>query len=193
MFRMFNKGLLKHSKSLLNKVVAWRIANISEKNFLYILSLVVGILSGLAAMILKNSIHFVAERLTTKIEVEGFSYLYLVYPLIGIFLTVLFVKFILKDNIGHGVAKILYSISQKSSRLKPHNIYSSMFASSLTIGFGGSVGAEAPIVLTGASIGSSLAQLFKLRYKYVTLMVGCGAAGAIAGIFNAPIAGPILP
>lgn len=189
---MFKNGGLQISKSLLNKLVAWRIANISERNFLYILSLVVGLLSGLAAMILKNSIHFVAEKLTHWIEFDGFSYLYLVYPLIGIFLTVLFVKFIIKDDIGHGVSKILYSISRKSSRLKSHNTYSSMFASSLTIGFGGSVGAEAPIVLTGASIGSNLARLFKLRYKYVTLMVGCGAAGAIAGIFNAPMAGIVF-
>ena len=173
-------------------MVAWRIANISERNFLYILSLVVGIFSGLAAMVLKNSIHFVAEELTGLIEVHEISYLYLVFPLVGIFLSVLFVKFIIKDDIGHGVAKILYSISQKSSRLKRHNTYSSMIASSLTIGFGGSVGAEAPIVLTGASIGSNLARIFKLKYKYVTLMVGCGAAGAIAGIFNAPMAGIVF-
>jgi CIC family chloride channel protein len=189
---MFKRKWFKIPKSMLNKLVAWRIANISERNFLYILSLVVGVLSGLAAMLLKNSIHFVAEKLTGRIEVEGFSYLYLIYPLIGIFLTVLFVKFVLKDNISHGVSKILYSISRKSSRLKSHNTYSSMFASSLTIGFGGSVGAEAPIVLTGASIGSNLARLFKLKYKYVTLMVGCGAVGAIAGIFNAPMAGIVF-
>jgi CIC family chloride channel protein len=189
---MFKKNWFQISKSMLNKLVAWRIANISERNFLYILSLIVGLLSGLAAMLLKNSIHFVAEKLMGWIAMESTSYLYLVFPLIGIFLTVLFVKFIINDNIGHGVSKILYSISRKSSRLKSHNTWSSMIASSLTIGFGGSVGAEAPIVLTGASIGSNLAQLFKLRYKYVTLMVGCGAAGAIAGIFNAPMAGIVF-
>lgn len=189
---MFKKDWIQFSKRMLNKLVAWRIANVSERNFLYLLSLVVGLLSGLAAMLLKKSIHFVAEKLTSWISVEGFGYLYLVYPLIGIFLTVLFVKYIIKDNIGHGVSKILYSISRKSSRIKPHNTYSSMFASSLTIGFGGSVGAEAPIVLTGASIGSNLARIFKLQYKYVTLMVGCGAAGAIAGIFNAPMAGIVF-
>lgn len=183
---------LRNSKRWLNKLVAWRIANISERNFLYLLSLIVGLLSGLSALVLKNLIHFVAEKLTHWFAVDGISYLYLVYPLIGIFLTVLFVKFFIKDNIGHGVSKILYSISRNSSRLKPHNTWSSMFASSLTIGFGGSVGAEAPIVLTGASIGSNLARIFKLNYKYVTLMVGCGAAGAIAGIFNAPIAGIVF-
>ncbi|MDB4584127.1 chloride channel protein [Draconibacterium sp.] len=176
----------------MNRLVAWRIATISERNFLYLLSFVVGILSGLAALILKNLIHFVAERITYYISVDGFNYLYLLYPFIGILLTVIFVKYIIRDNIGHGVAKILYAISRKSSKLKPHNTYSSMVASSLTIGFGGSVGAEAPIVLTGASIGSNLARIFKLRYKYVTLMVGCGAAGAIAGIFNAPMAGIVF-
>jgi len=170
----------------------WRIANISERNFLYLLSLVIGLLSGLAALVLKNLIHFVAEKITNLIAVDSLSYWYLIYPMIGIFLTVIFVKYVVKDNIGHGVAKILFSISRKNSRLKPHNTYSSMIASSLTIGLGGSVGAEAPIVLTGASIGSNLARFFKLNNKYVTLMVGCGAAGAIAGIFNAPIAGIVF-
>ncbi|MEN8115434.1 MAG: chloride channel protein [Bacteroidota bacterium] len=189
---MFKALRLKSLNKLLNKMVAWRIATISERNFLYILSLVVGIFSGLAALILKNLIHFIAGKFTDFITLEGFNYLYLLYPLIGIFLTVLFVKYVIRDDIGHGVAKILESISRNGSRLKPHNTWSSMVASSLTIGFGGSVGAEAPIVLTGASIGSNLARIFKLNYKYVTLMVGCGAAGAIAGIFNAPMAGIVF-
>ncbi|MDX8339327.1 chloride channel protein [Draconibacterium sp. IB214405] len=191
MSRMFRVNVLRFNK-LVNRLVAWRIAKIQERNFLYILSLVVGLLSGLAALFLKNLIHFVAEELTEMISVEGFTYLYLLYPFIGILLTVLFVKYIIRDDIGHGVSKILYSISRKGSKLKPHKTYSSMIASSLTIGFGGSVGAEAPIVLTGASIGSNLARIFKLRYKYITLMVGCGAAGAIAGIFNAPMAGIVF-
>jgi len=176
----------------MNKAIVWRIANIPERQFIYILSLIVGIVSGLAALALKSSIHFVAEKLTYWFSADSISYLYLVYPLIGIFLTVLFVRFIIKDDIGHGVSKILYSISKQGSRLKKHNTWSSMISSSLTIGFGGSVGAEAPIVLTGASIGSNLARFFKLNYKYVTLMVGCGAAGGIAGIFNAPIAGIVF-
>lgn len=181
-----------NTNSLLNKLVAWRIANISERHFLYILSLIIGLVSGLAALALKNLIHFVAVQLTSWIEVDSISYLFLVYPLLGILLTFLFVRYIIKDDIGHGVSKILYAISRKSSRLKTHNTWSSMVASSLTIGFGGSVGAEAPIVLTGASIGSKLAYVFKLNYKYITLMVGCGSAGAIAGIFNAPIAGIVF-
>ncbi len=191
MFRIFRINKLFMSK-LLNRLVAWRIAKIPEKNFLYLLSLIVGLVSGLAALLLKNLIHFVAEELTGVISVEGFNYLYLLYPFIGILLTVLFVRYIIRDDIGHGVSKILYSISKKSSKLRPSKTYSSMIASSLTIGFGGSVGSEAPIVLTGASIGSNLARIFKLRYKYITLMVGCGAAGAIAGIFNAPMAGIVF-
>ncbi len=173
------------------RVVAWRIKNISERNFLYILSIVVGLLSGLAALLLKHLIHFIAHELTNVMDM-GVNYFYLLYPFVGILLAVLFVRYIIKDDIGHGVSKILYAISRKSGKLKAHKMYSSMVASSLTIGFGGSVGAEAPIVLTGASIGSNLARLFKLRYKYVTLMIGCGSAGAIAGIFNAPMAGIVF-
>jgi chloride channel protein, CIC family len=192
MFRTYRIMWRRKWKQWLNRLVVWRIAHVSERQFLYLLSIVVGIFSGLAAFTLKSLIHFVAEQLTGLIEMDSISYLFLVYPFIGIFLTVLFVRFIIKDDIGHGVSKILYAISRRSSRIKPHNTWSSMVASSLTIGLGGSVGAEAPIVLTGASIGSNLAQLFKLNYKYVTLMVGCGVAGAIAGIFNAPIAGIVF-
>jgi CIC family chloride channel protein len=180
------------TKSWLKRLVVWRFVSISERKFIYLLSLIVGLLAGVAALILKNLIHFVEIKITSLIALDSISYWYLVYPMIGIFLTVLFVKFVIKENIGHGVAKILFSISRKNSRLKPHNTYSSMIASSLTIGLGGSVGAEAPIVLTGASIGSNLARFFKMKSKYVTLMVGCGAAGAIAGIFNAPIAGIVF-
>lgn len=186
MFKLFSV------KQSFNRLVAWRIAKISERNFLYLLSLVVGLLSGLAALVLKNVIHSIAKALFQLGDVHSFMSVYLLYPFVGILLTVLFVRYFIKDDIGHGVSKILYAISRKSSKLKPHKMYSSMVASSLTIGFGGSVGGEAPIVLTGAAIGSNLARIFKLRYKYITLMVGCGAAGAIAGIFNAPMAGIVF-
>lgn len=192
MFRRIDIIWRRYSQLWLHQLIAWRIARFPERQFLYILSLVVGLFSGLAALVLKNLIHFVAEWLTNWFEADTISYLYLVYPLIGILLTVLFVRFVIKDDIGHGVSKILYAISRQSSRIKKHNNWSSMVASSLTIGFGGSVGAEAPIVLTGASIGSNLARIFRLNYKYVTLMIGCGSAGAIAGIFNAPIAGIVF-
>lgn len=189
---MFKIFWWRNYKRGLNKLVAWRIANIPDKQFLYILSLIVGVFSGVAAFVLKNLIYLVAENLTNWFALDTISYWKLLYPLIGISLTVLFVKYIVKEDIGHGVSKILYAISRGGSRFKSHNNWSSMVASSLTIGLGGSVGSEAPIVLTGASIGSNLARMFKLNYKYVTLMVGCGAAGAISGIFNAPIAGIVF-
>ena len=175
-----------------DRVNQWRLRRITQRQFILLLSFVVGILSGLAAILLKNTIHFTHLLFTRGFDVESQSYWYFAYPVIGIFLTILYVKYLVKDNISHGVARILYAISKKNSRIKPHNTHSSVIASTLTIGFGGSVGAEAPIVLTGASIGSNLAQLLRLNYRSITLMVGCGAAGAIAGIFKAPIAGLVF-
>ena len=159
---------------------------------MYFLSLVVGLLSALAAALLKYAIHYTHKILTEGITSESGSYLYLAYPLAGMFLTLLFVRYIVKDNIGHGISRILYSISRKKSHLKTHNTWSSIIASTLTIGFGGSVGAEAPIVLTGSSIGSAIGRFFNLNYKNITLLIGCGAAGAISGIFKAPIAGIVF-
>ncbi|MBI9068742.1 MAG: chloride channel protein [Salinivirgaceae bacterium] len=167
----------------------WRIKRIKERQFILILSLVVGILSGLAAVILKNAIHYTHKFLESQLEIGGSNYLYLGLPAIGIILTIIWVSYFVKNNIGHGISRILFSISKEKSQLKPHNMYSSIVASTFTIGFGGSVGAEAPIVLTGAAIGSNLARFFRLNYKQLTLMIGCGAAGAIAGIFKAPVAG----
>ena len=158
----------------------------------YILSLVVGLLSALAAAFMKNSIHYTHKILTEGISGGTADYLYLAYPLAGMFLTILLVKYIVKDNISHGICRILYAISQKKSHLKTHNTWSSVAAGTLTIGFGGSVGAEAPIVLTGSSIGSVTGRFFKLNYRSITLLIGCGAAGAIAGIFKAPIAGIVF-
>ena len=120
------------------------------------------------------------------------NWLYLVYPVVGIYITSLFVRYVVKDNISHGITRILYAISQNRSRLKPHNTWSSVISSAITIGFGGSVGAEAPIVLTGSAIGSNLGKLFKMDSKTLMLLIGCGAAGAIAGIFKAPIAGLVF-
>jgi CIC family chloride channel protein len=152
------------------------------------LSLIVGLISGLAAVLLKNLIHFSIELLEEKFLSVG-DYYYLLFPLVGIILTILFVKYIVKDNISHGVTRVLYAISKRNSQIRTHNTWTSMLASTITISFGGSVGAEAPVVLTGSAIGSNLARLFKLNYRQITLMVGCGAAGAIAGIFKAPLTG----
>lgn len=171
------------------RMLLWRERNIKEKNFILILSFIVGIGAAVAALILKNLIHFIQFLLTERFSIEEANYLYLVYPVIGIFLSGLYVRYLVKDNISHGVTRILYAISQRKSRLKAHNMYTSVVASSITIGFGGSVGAEAPIVYTGAAIGSNVGSFFRMDPRVLMLMVGCGAAAGIAGIFKAPIAG----
>jgi len=177
------------TKNWFDAVLLWREKHISERYFILILSFIIGICTSLAALLLKETIHLIQHILTSRAEVTKANYFYLIYPVIGILLTGLFVKYIVKDDIGHGITKILYAISQRKSRIKRHNLWSSLVASSITIGFGGSVGAEAPIVLTGSAIGSNLGRLFKMDQKTLMLLVGCGAAGAIAGIFKAPIAG----
>jgi len=174
------------------KLHDWRIANVSDKMFLLILAFVVGLLSAVAAYILHGFINTIVALLTGKFQTDSYNWLYLVYPVIGIYLTSLFVRYIVKDNISHGITRILYAISTNRSRLKAHNTWSSVIASAITIGFGGSVGAEAPIVLTGSAIGSNLGKLFRLDNKTLMTLVGCGAAGAIAGIFKAPIAGLVF-
>lgn len=174
------------------KFLVWRANNIKEKHFVLIVSFLVGICTAASAIILKNLIHFIQHVLSVNFAADQVNYLYLLYPVLGILLAGLFVKYIVRDDISHGVTKILYAISQRKSRIKPHNMWTSIVASSVTIGFGGSVGAEAPIVLTGAAIGSNLGRLFKMEQKTLMLLVGCGAAGAISGIFKAPIAGLVF-
>lgn len=168
------------------------LTEIDQTMLIYILSLVVGLLSALAAVLLKNSIHFAHRFIEERLRNHNDNLLYLLIPLSGMFLTLIFVKYVVRDNIGHGISRVLYAISKKRGHLKPHNTWSSIVASTLTIGFGGSVGAEAPIVLTGSSIGSTLGRFFRLNYRNVTLLIGCGAAGAVSGIFKAPIAGIVF-
>ena len=179
-------------KTMLQRFILWREKNIKEKQFVLILSFVVGILTALAASLLKFLIEYIKEFLTENFDTTGANWLYLVYPVIGIFLTGLFIRYVVKDDISHGVTKILYAISRRQSRIKRHNTWSSLLASSITIGFGGSVGAEAPIVLTGSAIGSNLGSIFKMEHRTLMLLVGCGAAGAVSGIFKAPIAGLVF-
>ena len=170
----------------------WRTTHVSDKMFLLVLAFFVGLFSAVAAYILHGLINQIVAILTGHFSAVSYNWLYLVYPVIGIYLTSLFVRYVVKDNISHGITRILYAISSNRSRLRPHNTWSSVIASAITIGFGGSVGAEAPIVLTGSAIGSNLGQLFKLDNKTLMTLVGCGAAGAIAGIFKAPIAGLVF-
>lgn len=159
---------------------------------LFFLALIVGAGSGLAAVLLKRAIHFVAWILKGWFNTPAESFLYIIYPGIGMLIALLFVRYVIKDNIGHGVTKVLLALSKNDSKIKPHNTWSSIFASSVTIGFGGSVGAEAPIVYTGAAIGSNVARAMGLSYKHMTILLGCGAAGAVAGIFKAPLAGVLF-
>lgn len=177
---------------MFTKILAWKEKHLTDRQMLLILAFIIGILASFAAYILHTLIHQIQAILTEGFEINSFNWLYLVFPVIGIYLTSLFVRYVVRDNISHGITRILYAISSKRSHLKPHNCWSSVIASAITIGFGGSVGAEAPIVLTGSAIGSNLGQLFKIDNKTMMLLVGCGAAAAIAGIFKAPIAGLVF-
>ena len=164
----------------------------SERDVMMVLSLFVGVSCGLAAVLLKSAIEFIHHGLTSWFDGAAYNYLFLIYPGVGMLLAMLFVRFVVKDNIGHGVTKVLVAVSKNESKIKPHNMWTSMLASSVTIGFGGSVGAEAPIVYTGAAIGSNVARYMGLSYKNMTILLGCGAAGAVAGIFKAPLAGVLF-
>ncbi len=178
--------------TMIDMVLEWRDKHITDRQMTIILALFIGFFASVAAFILHFIIKEIQVLLTAGFTTVTYNWLYLVFPVIGIFLTSLFVRYVVKDNISHGITRILYAISSKRSRLKPHNCWTSVIASAITIGFGGSVGAEAPIVLTGSSIGSNLGQLFKMDNKTLMLLVGCGAAAAIAGIFKAPIAGLVF-
>lgn len=163
-----------------------------EKDLMMVLALVVGLLCGFAAVLLSNTVEWIHLGLTSWFKNSNFNWLYLLYPGIGMLISLLLLKFVIKDEIGHGVTKVLVAVSKNESRIKPHNMWSSLLTSSLTIGFGGSVGAEAPIVYTGAAIGSNVAKVMGLSYRNMTTLLGCGAAGAVAGIFKAPLAGVLF-
>ena len=169
-----------------------RLKRISEHNLLLIMSFVVGVLSGLAAVILKKLVEWIQEGLSDSFADSLGAAFYIVIPGIGMLLAMLFCRFVIKDGIGHGVTKVLQAVSKNESRIRPHNMWSSVAASSVTIGFGGSVGAEAPIVYTGAAIGSNFARYMGMSYRNMTILLGCGAAAAVAGIFKAPLAGVLF-
>ncbi|PKO98259.1 MAG: chloride channel protein [Bacteroidetes bacterium HGW-Bacteroidetes-8] len=174
------------------KYFSSQMLKLSESKMLVLLAFITGLMSGFAAVLLKNLIHFFAWLLKGWFNTTAESSLYLIYPGVGMLIAYLLVRYLIKENIGHGVTKVLLAISKNDSKIKPHNTWSSIAASSVTIGFGGSVGAEAPIVYTGAAIGSNLARLMGLSYKHMTILLGCGAAGAVAGIFKAPLAGVLF-
>lgn len=176
----------------IDRIDRWRAKHISDRQFLLLLAFVIGFLAAVSAWLLHFLIHNIKLLITSGFSITGINWLYLVYPIIGVWLTSLFIKYVVRDNISHGITRVLYAIATKQSHLKPHNTWSSVVASAITIGFGGSVGAEAPIVLTGSAIGSNLGQLFHLERKKLMLLVGCGASAAVAAIFKAPIAGLVF-
>lgn len=185
--RAYNK--VQGNNKTLRKLSVWIAKHLSEKQFILILAFLVGVGSAVAAQVLKLLIHEIEHMLTSQFDATRANWLFLVYPIVGIYLTALFIRYVVRDDIGHGVTKILYALSRRQGNIRGHNCWSSVVASALTIGFGGSVGAESPIVLTGSAIGSSLGRLFNLDHKTMMLLIGCGASGAVAGIFKAPIAG----
>ncbi|HQG56066.1 MAG TPA: chloride channel protein, partial [Bacteroidales bacterium] len=175
-------------KKPLNKIVS----RLSQTQLIYLLSFIVGLLGALIASVMKNTIHFTAELVNSSFSTGKGLLFYFIIPFTGVVLTYFFVKTFVKDNISHGISRVLHAISKKKSYLKAKNIWASVIAGTITIGFGGSVGAEAPIVLAGSSIGSSIGRFFNLNYRQITLLLGCGAAGAVSGIFKAPIAGIVF-
>ncbi|MCP4456918.1 MAG: chloride channel protein [Cytophagales bacterium] len=179
-------------RKIIMKLLIWRLKYVSDNNFLIIIASAVGLVAGLAAVILKSTVHEISRWLDLYLNKYEVNYLYLGLPILGILLTVVLAKYIFRENMGHGITDILYSISKNSSIIRKTKTYSRMVTSALTVGFGGSVGLEAPIVLTGSAIGSNLSRLVHLDYKSRTLLIGCGAAGAIASIFNSPVAGMIF-
>ncbi len=177
---------------ILKKLLILRDQRLGPRRFVILLSLITGLIAGLVAVFLKNLVHYTSQLITQGWFEDRVNFLYFALPLIGISLAVIYIKYFVKENISHGITRILFAISKQNSFLKPHNTYSSVIASTFTVGFGGSVGLEAPIVLTGSAIGSTISKFMRLNYRTTTLMLGCGAAGAIAGIFKAPIAAIIF-
>lgn len=173
---------------IMSRFLHWRKRNMSERNFITALSIVVGVLSGLAAVVLKNVVHLTQVFVHNLVSLEVHNYIYFALPLIGITLTVLIIKYVIRRNVLHGIPNVLYGISKKKGFISGHNLYSSVITSALTVGFGGSVGLEGPTVATGTAWGSWLAKNFKLNYKNRILILACACAGAMAAIFKAPIA-----
>jgi CIC family chloride channel protein len=175
-------------QTLLERFINWRLKNISDQQFMLILSVVIGLAVGVGAVVIKNSVHFIKFLLTSGFADQYQNYLYFAYPTIGILGAVLFIRYILKGHVGHGIPSVLYAKSKTSGMIKPSNMYSSIITSALTVGFGGSVGLEGPTVATGAAIGSNVGRVLRLNYKQITSLLGFACAGAMAAIFKAPIA-----
>lgn len=179
-------------KSLIQRVNKFKSRYLSGHRFLYILAAVVGLGVGLAAVVIKNLVHFIREALQNGFQGDNSWYFIFILPIIGITLTVLFIKYVNKRPVGHGIPGVLFSISKNNGIIRSHNLYSSIVTSALTVGFGGSVGLEGPTVATGGAVGSNIGRAFKLSYKETTLLISCACAGALSAIFKAPIAGIVF-
>ena len=176
------------ARKFLRSFLVWRHKHMTDRQFVILLSILVGFSSGVAAILLKNMVHLIQLLIRSDWVADYQSILYFVYPGIGVLLTVLVVKYIVKKKVRHGIPSTLYAISSKNSRIPLKSTYASLLTSMITVGFGGSVGLEGPTVGSSSAIGSNLAKATRMNYKVTTLMLGCGAAGAMSGIFNAPIA-----
>jgi len=179
---------MKPSHRLLVYILYFKRKYFNNRQFMMILSVIIGFLSGIGAVIIKNAVHLIKDWLTSGFNVEFDNILFIFYPIIGIILTVVFIKFILRQYVGDGVPSVLYAISKTKGIMKLHNVYSSLISSSLTVGFGGSVGLEGPTVATGAAIGSNLSKYFHLTYKQTITLLAVASAGAMSAIFKSPIA-----
>jgi CIC family chloride channel protein len=173
-------------------LIRWRIRTQNDYYLLVTLSIIVGFLSGLAAAIIKHAVRLIETFLDNDIPEHLTNYLHLIYPIVGIGLAVFFMVYILRQKVDHGIPSILYAISKNQAYLKPHNLYSSIVTSALTVGFGGSVGLEGPTVATGGGIGSTIGSIFKINYREKIILLGAASAGAMSAIFKAPMAGVVF-
>lgn len=183
---------IKTLKNLFTGVLIWRMHNISDQKFLFTLSAIIGILAGIAAGILKTGVYYMHKFFQGSLNFDFHNYRIIVYPAIGILITVLFKKFVINDHGAHSISSILHTIAKRNSLMRLHKIFSSVTGAVFTAGFGGSVGLESPIISAGAAIGSNLGKVCRLNYKSITTLLGCGAAGGISAIFNTPIAGIVF-
>lgn len=174
------------------RFLIWRIKNMSQQNLIMILAVIIGVLAGLGAVVIKNGVHLIKSLLTSNVVFNYQNYLFFVLPAIGILIATLYIRFVVRQHVGHGIPSVLFAISKNHGVIKRHNIFSSIITSVFTVGFGGSVGLEGPTVATGAAIGSNLGQMFRLNYKQITLLLGLASAAAMSAIFKSPIAAVVF-
>ena len=179
---------LNRKKKIFKTIALWRLRNIKDRQFIIILSIIIGLAVGIAAVVIKNSVLLIENLLHVKSTYEYQVYLYFAYPVIGISLAVIFMRYVIRKQVGHGIPTTLYAISKNNAIIERHNLFSSIVTSALTVGFGGSVGLEGPTVATGGAIGSNIGRFARLNYRQMAILIACASAGAMSAIFKAPIA-----